>query len=333
MAYPEKGERAERAERVDRVERGERADAVGGPVAAALHSGPFDLALRTAIAARGLTLERLRTRLIDSGLHVGVTTLSYWQRGIRRPERPESLRAVTALEGILGLPQHSLTVLLGPPKPRGFAIRNGQWPNPFADIVRVPGDLGRQLAEMDSPAAGKLDIVSEHNVVTIGARRELVAVDVIWVLRAHYDGVDRALMVYNGDPGTDADAIEVVVQDGCRVGRVRRDSETRSIVSELLFDRSLRAGDTQVLTYRIHPNSGIECREHFNGYRFSGGLFVLYVRFHPDTLPVRCQSFAARHTEGPTEESAELTVDSHRSIHLVVPDIRPGVVGVRWEWE
>ena len=202
---------------------------------------------------------------------------------------------------------YSLTVLLGPPKPRGFAVRNGQWPNPFADIVRVPGDLGRQIADLDSPAAGKLDIVAEYNSVTVGARRELVEVDVIWVLRAHYDGVDRALMIYSGDPGTVADAVEIVVGDGCRIGRARRHAQTRSVVSELLFDRSLRAGETQVLTYTIRPHSDIECCQHFNGYRFAGGMFVLYVRFHPDALPVRCQRFAARRTEGPTDESAELT--------------------------
>lgn len=306
--------------------------AADAAVAAALHTGPFDVALRTAIAARGLSLERLRNRLADHGLNVGVTTLSYWQRGVRRPERPESLRVVAALEGILGLPPHSLTVLLGPPKPRGFALRTGQWPNPFADIVRVPGDLGRQLADLDSPAAGKLDIVAEYNTVTVGARRELVEVEVIWVLRAHYDGVDRALMIYNGDPGTDADAIEIVVGDGCRIGRVRRHTQTRSVISELLFDRSLRAGETQVLTYAIRPHTDIECCQHFNGYRFAGGMFVLYVRFHPDALPVRCQRFTARHTQGPTDESAELTVDSHRAIHMVVPDIRPGIIGARWEW-
>lgn len=196
----------------------------------------------------------------------------------------------------------------------------------------MPGDLGRQLAGLDSPAAGKLDVVCEYDTVTVGAGRELVALDVVWVLRAHYDGVDRALMVYNGDPGTDVDAIEIVVGDGCRLGRVRRDAQTRSLVCELLFDRSLRAGDTQVLTYGIRPHSDVECREHFNGYRFPGGLYVLYIRFHPDALPVRCHRFAARHTEGPTDDCADLTVDSHRAVHLVEPDIRPGVIGARWEW-
>ena len=86
---------------------------------AVLRTGPFEEALRAAIAARGLSLERLRSRLAERGLHVGVATLSCWQNGHRRPERPESLRAVSALEEILGLPPEALVVLLGPRRPRG----------------------------------------------------------------------------------------------------------------------------------------------------------------------------------------------------------------------
>ncbi|WP_326643260.1 hypothetical protein OG884_06800 [Streptosporangium sp. NBC_01755] len=82
---------------------------------AALRDGPFHVALRVAVQARGLTLNRLRHRLGERGLRVGTTSLSYWQQGLRRPERPESLRAVRALEEILILPPRRP----GPPRRAG----------------------------------------------------------------------------------------------------------------------------------------------------------------------------------------------------------------------
>ena len=78
----------------------------------ALRGGPFHVALRAAIAARGLPLQRVQHHLSRHGVKVGVTSLSYWQQGARRPQRPESLRAVRALEEILQLPEESLIRLL-----------------------------------------------------------------------------------------------------------------------------------------------------------------------------------------------------------------------------
>ena len=73
----------------------------------ALRTGPFHLALRAALSARGLPLQRVQHHLAGRGIKVGVTSLSYWQQGARRPQRPESLRAVRGLEEVLGLPAHS----------------------------------------------------------------------------------------------------------------------------------------------------------------------------------------------------------------------------------
>ncbi|WP_406601626.1 hypothetical protein [Lentzea miocenica] len=51
----------------------------------ALRYGPFHRALRVAIDRRGLSLFRLRAHLARMGLTVAESTLSYWQRGLRRP--------------------------------------------------------------------------------------------------------------------------------------------------------------------------------------------------------------------------------------------------------
>ncbi|TDC68141.1 XRE family transcriptional regulator, partial [Actinomadura sp. GC306] len=69
----------------------------------------FAGALRQAIQASGLTLERIRHRLCRRGLTVSVATLSYWQRG---RSRPRSRDVVVALEEILQVPPGTLTELL-----------------------------------------------------------------------------------------------------------------------------------------------------------------------------------------------------------------------------
>ncbi|MFD5660064.1 hypothetical protein ACFWHX_22630, partial [Streptomyces hirsutus] len=58
----------------------------------ALRGGPFHVALRAAIAARGLPLQRVQHHLSRHGVKVGVTSLSYWQQGARRPPRPPAAR-------------------------------------------------------------------------------------------------------------------------------------------------------------------------------------------------------------------------------------------------
>src|SRR5256885_8599794 len=73
-----------------------------------LYTGPFHTALRAAVRERGLTLDRLRAHLARRGIPVGLSSLSDWQHGRRRPRSAASLRAVRALEEILGIPPRSL---------------------------------------------------------------------------------------------------------------------------------------------------------------------------------------------------------------------------------
>ncbi|MDH6709284.1 hypothetical protein P3T27_006030 [Kitasatospora sp. MAA19] len=303
-----------------------------GAVLAALRNGPFDVALRTAIEARGLPLERLRSRLAESGLRIAVTTLSYWQRGLRRPERPESLRVVAALEEILGLPPRSLTVLLGPPRPRGAAARAPRPPRPYPQIVRTPGDLDGLLAALDSPAAGKLQVVTEYATVTVGPHHELAALSSMLAIRARQDGVDRALVIYDCDEGVDQDAVEILAGDSCRLGRVRRDPEARVVLAELLFDRSLHCSETQVFSFEVRPHSDAECCRYRAAFRFPADHYVLRVRFDPAELPVQCQWFTARDSDGPADGTADLTLDSHHLAHVVAAALGPGAAGIRWAW-
>ena len=100
-------------QRTRTIDRGEQAE-----LSRLLAAGPFDVALRAAIRARGLGLDRIRYRLRGKGTTVSLATLSHWQSGRCRPERPESLEALRNLEEILNVPDGSLSKLLGPPRAR-----------------------------------------------------------------------------------------------------------------------------------------------------------------------------------------------------------------------
>lgn len=59
----------------------QHADVATAQLDSALRGGPFHVALRAAIAARGLPLQRVQHHLSRHGVKVGVTSLSYWQQG------------------------------------------------------------------------------------------------------------------------------------------------------------------------------------------------------------------------------------------------------------
>ncbi|NUR86486.1 MAG: hypothetical protein HOY71_20565 [Nonomuraea sp.] len=301
---------------------------VADELQAALRAGPFHVALRAAVGARGLTLERLRHRLAQRGLHVGVSTLSYWQQGLRRPEREESLRAVRALEEILDLPPRSLIELLGPPKPRG-RVPGVAYSTLFSPAQVLAGILD----ELDAVADDRrLHIAMMYESVRIGPDRSTTTRETMQVVQAHEEGADRYIMIYRGDVGCDVDRVSVSAVEDCRVGRVSRDGPTATVVAELLFDRSLRVGDTHVLRYEITDLSGVESGFYERGFRFPAGQYVLRVAFDPVELPVRIHRFARRGPGGHELASSELTLNSQHAVHLAASALPPGLVGIRWAW-
>lgn len=298
----------------------------------ALRGGPFHVALRAAIAARGLPLQRVQHHLSRYGVKVGVTSLSYWQQGARRPQRPESLRAVRALEEILQLPEESLIRLLARPDEDPAAQRPAA--RSYRSLVEASGVLEQLLAELDSPVDGGLHTIGHHERVRIGARRELTGRESQHIVRAHRDGVDRFVAVHHGDPGCAPERMRVHALENCRTGRVRSDHETGVLVAELLFDTRLRAGDTFLFRYGVEDGTGGVSREYVRGFGPSGGQYALQVRFDEDALPTRCHRFAQHSAAAPRSGRHELALTGrHHSVHLVEPRVRSGIVGIAWDWE
>ncbi|GAA2509930.1 hypothetical protein [Streptomyces gobitricini] len=324
-----------------------------------LRTGPFHLALRAALAVRGLPLQRVQHHLAHRGIKVGVTSLCYWQQGARRPQRPESLKAVRALEELLHLPGESLIRLLGDPAGGGAGRRSaagpgaGPAPGPgsgsgagsgpvparpagrsYRSLLGASGAVEQLIAELESPADGGLHTVGHQERVRIGAGRELVGRKSQQVVRAHRDGVDRYLAIHHGDPGCDPERVVVRAGENCRTGRVRRHGDTGVVVAELLFDARLRAGDTYLFGYGFEDGTGGVSGEYVRGFSFAGGQYVLQVRFHEDALPVRCRRFAQTTAGAPRGARGDLTLSGrHRTVHFVEQGVRPGILGIDWDWE
>ncbi|MFI7400078.1 hypothetical protein ACIBW9_06230 [Streptomyces sp. NPDC049541] len=298
----------------------------------ALRGGPFHVALRAAIAARGLPLQRVQHHLSRYGVKVGVTSLSYWQQGARRPQRPESLRAVRALEEILQLPEESLIRLLAETDEPSCAGRPAG--RSYRSLVEASGVLERLLAELGSPLDGGLHTLGHHERVRIGAHRELAGRESHHIVRAHKDGVDRFVAVHHGDPGCAPERMRVHALENCRTGRVRVHHDTGVLVAEFLFDTRLRAGDTFLFRYGIEDGTAGVSREYIRGFGPAGGQYALQVHFDERALPSRCHRFAQHSPAAPRSGRQELPLSGrHHSVHLVEPRVRTGVVGIGWDWE
>ncbi|MFE6165032.1 hypothetical protein ACFQ7F_39675 [Streptomyces sp. NPDC056486] len=308
------------------------ADGAPADLEAALRTGPFHVALRAAIAARRLPLQRVRHHLARQGVNVGVTSLSYWQQGARRPQRTESLRAVRALEEILELPEESLIRLLA----KSFEHPGNERPaaRSYRSLLEGSDVLQELITGLGSPLDGGLHTVGHHERVRIGRNRELLGRDSQHVVRAHRDAVDRYLAIYRGDPGCVPERVGVHALENCRTGRVRWHHETGVLVAELLFDARLRAGDTHLFRYGFEDGTAGTADEYFRGFTFAGGQYALQVRFDEGALPVRCHRFTQHSAAAPRGGRQELTLSgSHRSVHLVEPQVRAGILGIAWDWQ
>jgi transcriptional regulator with XRE-family HTH domain len=297
------------------------------PLDVLLVTGPFDAALRAAVRGRGLTLDRLRAHLARRGVGIALSTLSDWQHGKRRPAVTGSLHTVQALEEVLGLRPGTLVRLLVDPAAEAPAQRTYR----RRGVDERSGDLAGLLDRIPNARAVSSDKVSDHQLYTIGADRRLATLWSRKVIRARYDGADRYVLRYFGDPGCDADRVEIRPVRNCRLGQVVR-SRSGIVVAELEFGEKLAAGDTWVFEIEIADPTGKPTTECAHAFRGPHQQYLMEVRFDPAALPVDCHSFAQTDLYERRQRTGDLVLNRHHELHLLTGGLAGGVVGIGWRW-
>lgn len=299
-----------------------------------LRTGPFDVALRAAIRASRLSLERIQHRLRTRGTPVSITALSYWQSGRRRPERPDSLLALRELEDVLEVPDGSLAALLGPPKPRGRNRSESSAP-PLTTLWSDNESAAELLSRVDTSADGQLTRLSQHDVLEVDHAGKQRSLRVRQLVQAERNGVDRWVTVFD-NVANDVPPPTIRAQQGCRLGQVLTDHERGVVVAELVFDRSLERGETALLEYEInHGPEGLTGtdQDHVYSRRFRLPVreYLVELRFDPDNPPLSCEQFAARPDGCAAEPPRPLALDSQARTHAVVLDFGLGAFCVQWQ--
>ncbi|KOV90049.1 hypothetical protein [Nocardia sp. NRRL S-836] len=294
----------------------------------ALRYGPFHRALRVAIDRRGLSLSRLRAHLARLDLPVAESTLSYWQRGMRHPDGPRAFAVIRGLETVLGLAPDSLATLVGPrEQPRRVTATT------FVELSPLGPTTTELLASLlDDPGScnAGVEVALTQERVVLGHRGQQQDVTTRIVLTARKPGVTRYLGIYHGDDNCDISTASVVGGDGCRIGRVRR--ADRSMVFELLFDRSLDQDETAVVSYTVNDGSGTPCPGYTRMFRDGAGPYLLQVAMTAQALPSRCSRVLGTREHQPPVEATELICDRALVASAYFPVTNRGVAGIALEW-
>lgn len=283
----------------------------------------FADALRHAVDARGLSLERVRAHLLTYGHDVSVATLSYWQTGRSVPVRRSSLQALGALEAVLAVPRGALASKL-PSQP---GRQSGPRSTASLGISPAVQAAARITAELGIDFNDGYDVISQEQTVRIDGARGCSGAAVDTVIVATKDGLDRLLVGYRSDvPGV---LIEVSAVSGCRIGRTAAVAAETLTVTEVLLDQPLRAGEP----YRFRTRARYDtpavlvrdwARLHFQPIRTSS----LTLSFAPGDVP-ECWLYVGPHTIDPAYEPVRL---ARGELTVLREDFGPGVIAVRWAW-
>ncbi|RAG86129.1 XRE family transcriptional regulator [Streptacidiphilus pinicola] len=311
----------------------EQATAAGTPTEGthtnALVPSPFQAALREAIQARGLSLERIQAKLLAAGTPVSMATLSHWQSGRSQPERTGSLEALSRLEVLLQVEAGTLAALLPPPRRRGRRLD----PLSFAEAYQDETIMARAFDEggFDQAGGEQLADLSRHDRIEVGPDARIRRVWSRRVMRALEDGADRIMTLYRTDEGAPAPRIHAV--RGCRLGRVVTAPRANAVVAELLFGQGLRRGEFAVMEHEVEFTAPYLADTSWEKY-FDRPMreYVVEIQFSGPRLPVRCVQFS-RPTVGEGRASERsVHLDPYDRLTAAALDLTVSCFGLRWEW-
>jgi hypothetical protein len=302
-----------------------------------LRVGPFSTALRAAIAARGLGLDRIQDRLRHQGIQLSTATLSYWQSGRRHPERAESLRALKLLEEILELPAGSLSALLGSSTRRDSRARSGRRspvPAPWPDRPEI-ADL---LAEIPTGPDTTLRRLVQRDQVTVGPGGLIRSITCSQVMRAERDGVDRCLFVFGTRGGAGGQLPTVRNLRNCELGHVVGRGDEGLLGGEFVFERALRRGETVRIEYELdnppEADGSKYCGDSYSRcFLHAVPVYLIELCFDDGALPDRCQQFRGKLGERNPTMSRNLGLGVSNTVCAVGRNFGPGYFGIHWHPE
>ena len=320
------------------------AGGVGGDAAGAdeclarlLRTGPFEQALRAAVAASGLSLDRIQDRLERRGARISVATLSFWQSGRYRPERASSLRVLAELEQVLGVDPGSLA-LLGPPRPRGRSTAVADERGLAASSGFGVPEVASALRGLDTRWDEALTRLSTHCRLELdGCGRERLMYN-RRVLRAEVDGPDRWITGYQITNSPDEDSgpsPRLRVAAPHRIGRMIENPDTGLVVAEILFDRPLERGEIVVLEYIQEPRTPLPHSTVMHTVLHAPVReTVMEVRFDLAALPDSCYFFRTADLDPEARPQERLLrPDAIGSVLAVALSAGPCRLGIRWNWK
>lgn len=280
----------------------------------------FAEALRQGIAARGLSLDRLRYHLRARGHELSVATLSYWQSGRSRPERASSLSALSALEDILLVPEGSLLRLLPPTR--------SAMPDEAALPVTDPQDrhLEQLLARLGTPRDDGYLRISLYERIDVDAAGGVGTRIVREVIQATREGLSAFPVVTRHESAAGQAQLRGLLN--CSIGHVIR--RPHRIAGQIVLDRPLHLGEAAVVEYAIDVE-GERAREMSWERPCTNRLRQLHVEITFDAaerLPLVAEVFTR---VGGRASVEPIAIVDHR-LSCLTQDFGPGVYGVRWRW-
>ena len=251
-----------------------------------------------------------------------MATLSYWRSGKREPEHESSLRALVEIEQLLRLDPGELESLLE-------SRRRRIAPSVLADLSEHHEVIRTMLADLDfrSPSDRLVDreVTLKYELGPDGAP---VRNTYVLVVESIHGAADRRATVLSVRPGAETPTIRAL--GGYRLGKVIHDRERGIVVGEMLLDRPLLPGETALLEQEVeYTTADPDDNSYFYWAVRRMTSVSLWIRFHPDRIPVRCEHYTV--LDG-NEEVTELETFGP-SVSRTMTGFGPGTLGIRWHWD
>lgn len=292
----------------------------------------FPAALGAAIASSGRSLDELAAELRGLGTPTSASALSTWQTGTSQPERTGSLAALSNLERILGLPERGLRDLLPPRRPRGRRRVDPAAAEPVELWERLE-PIERLLAKLDATPADLADPapLSSRYLMLVDGNGHEREMRLTRILRAGPQGARRVLFMtrYHSLP----QAPRLTRTIGCELNRFRGDAESRFAVFEFMLEEPLPPREVTMIEIGIrYPPAQSDM---FTDVRVRPGVrdLAVEVRFDPERLPARCDTFYQSTVDSERKLLRQATgVAVRPSMRVVEIDPEPGIYGITWSW-